>query len=388
MNTTTIVPFDVTQASQLALAMKQLIVQMMNDKVLVEGVHYGTIPGTNKPTLYKPGAEYLASAHKLNNTFYPLTVIEDWEHGFFFYRYECRLTHRETGELYGTGVGSCNSMEAKYRWRWVSEEQLPAGFDVNELERKDGRKTLSEFGFAIDKAETGGQYGKPADYWQVFKDAIANGTAKAIQKKTSKGAEYAAYEISVGSTSYRIPNNEPYDLVNTLDKMAQKRALIAAALIATNASEFFTQDLEDFIQSPVISVADEIPVTSNGLDELSLKELHIATPRADNRHQGRTPASAPETPQTGAQGENPAILKTSPVGEMTIKRKDANSKPYAVIAGVTFFSGELLRAAGFDMTSSEWKTPGRYPFPDGVKVVVGYHMDGDYKVPASVEIVD
>lgn len=98
--------------------------------------------------------------------------------------------------------------------------------------------------------------------------------------------------------------------------------------------------------------------------------------------------SMTETTQTGAQGENPAILKTSPVGEMTIKRKDANSKPYAVIAGVTFFSGELLRAAGFDMTSSEWKTPGKYPFPDGVKVVVGYHMDGDYKVPASVEIVD
>jgi hypothetical protein len=31
--------------------------------------------------------------------------------------------------------------------------------------------------------------------------------------------------------------------------MAQKRALIAAVLIATNASDYFTQDMEDFIDA-------------------------------------------------------------------------------------------------------------------------------------------
>jgi hypothetical protein len=40
--------------------------------------------------------------------------------------------------------------------------------------------------------------------------------------------------------------NNPQDIVNTIDKMAQKRALVAAVLIAVNASEFFTQDLEDY----------------------------------------------------------------------------------------------------------------------------------------------
>jgi hypothetical protein len=34
-------------------------------------------------------------------------------------------------------------------------------------------------------------------------------------------------------------------VVNTIQKMAQKRALVAATLIATSASEFFTQDVED-----------------------------------------------------------------------------------------------------------------------------------------------
>jgi hypothetical protein len=41
-------------------------------------------------------------------------------------------------------------------------------------------------------------------------------------------------------------NPNPADLVNTIDKMAQKRALVAAVLIAVNASEFFTQDIEDY----------------------------------------------------------------------------------------------------------------------------------------------
>ena len=44
---------------------------------------------------------------------------------------------------------------------------------------------------------------------------------------------------------YRNPNPDGADVVNTIQKMAQKRALVAATLIATSASEFFTQDVED-----------------------------------------------------------------------------------------------------------------------------------------------
>ncbi|MFB2835053.1 hypothetical protein [Floridanema evergladense] len=44
------------------------------------------------------------------------------------------------------------------------------------------------------------------------------------------------------------PNPRIYDAVNTICKMAQKRSLVAAVLIATGASEFFTQDLEDIAE--------------------------------------------------------------------------------------------------------------------------------------------
>ena len=34
-------------------------IQLVMEKVMTEGEHYGVIPGTNKPTLLKPGAEKL-----------------------------------------------------------------------------------------------------------------------------------------------------------------------------------------------------------------------------------------------------------------------------------------------------------------------------------------
>lgn len=44
-------------------------------------------------------------------------------------------------------------------------------------------------------------------------------------------------------SKYRTLN--PYDVANTLEKMAEKRAFVAAVLIATAASDIFTQDIED-----------------------------------------------------------------------------------------------------------------------------------------------
>ena len=40
-------------------------------------------------------------------------------------------------------------------------------------------------------------------------------------------------------------NQEPYTLLNTINKIAQKRAYVAATLMATALSQNFTQDLED-----------------------------------------------------------------------------------------------------------------------------------------------
>lgn len=223
------------------------------EKVLRDGVDYGVTPGTGeKPSLKKAGAEKMASFFGLAPSFTDVQVVEDWtgkEHDgepFFYYRQRCTLWRGD--RQIGAADGSCNSWEKKYRYRWVSEYDLPSGVDKSTL-RSQGGKT-SEFSFAIEKAETGGQYGKPAEYWKRWKDAIASGAAKPIKRKAKSGKELDAFEMD--STVYAIKNLDVAEQTNTILKMAQKRALVAAVLIATNASEYFTQDLDDFVDGKIV----------------------------------------------------------------------------------------------------------------------------------------
>lgn len=229
---------------QQALARRQAIVDA-TQALMREGIDFGTIPGTPKPTLLKPGAEKLCTLFGLCPTFFLEASEEDWDgthhngEPFFYYRYKCVL--ERNGYQIGQGVASCNTWESKYRYRWVSEADIPPGIPKNTLRSRDG--AIAEFAFAVEKAETSGRYGKPAEYWQRFKDAIAAGEARRVQRETKAGKTMDAWEI--GAAVYRVPNPDVYDQVNTAQKMAQKRALIAATLIAINASEFYTQDLED-----------------------------------------------------------------------------------------------------------------------------------------------
>jgi hypothetical protein len=60
----------------------------------------------------------------------------------------------------------------------------------------------------------------------------------------------AECEGSANSKEKRYRNQDVYSLVNTLQKMAIKRALVGATLQATGTSGFFTQDLDDFEDTP------------------------------------------------------------------------------------------------------------------------------------------
>lgn len=253
-------------------------------EILVEGVDYGTIPGTEKPCLYKAGSEKLCSTFGFDPRFEVLDKIENFsdESGLFHYTILCRLIHIGTGAEIATGIGSCNSKENRYRWRWVQEEDIPAYLDKKTLRKKDS--TVSEPQFAVDKAETTGQYGKPAEYWQRFKDAIANRTAYAGSRKTAKGTEMATWNIP--GTIWRIPNDEIFTLANTIQKMATKRALVAATLIGTNASETFSQDLEDmmdfsadFVSGKATPVVKTLPVEET--TSLEKKDEPATSPAAD-----------------------------------------------------------------------------------------------------------
>jgi hypothetical protein len=106
--------------------------------------------------------------------------------------------------------GSCNSFESKYRWRKADRVCPVCGAAA----------------ILKSKFDDGG--------WFCFK------------KKDGCGANFTAGDPEIERQQVgRIPNPDVCDLVNTIQKMAQKRAFVGATLLAVNASEFFTQDIED-----------------------------------------------------------------------------------------------------------------------------------------------
>lgn len=161
-------------------------------QVLKAGPDFGVIPGTDKPSLLKPGAEKIIDALNLWPDYEPLTTVEDYEKPLFAYRYRCVLRSRGANDAIASGIGSCNSMESKYRWRGIPE-------------------------------------------WVVTSEE----KARAVDTKTRKKRNGGTFLV------YLLPNDDIFSQVNTLDKMAQKRSLIAAVL-DLGFSEQFTQDVEDY----------------------------------------------------------------------------------------------------------------------------------------------
>ena len=187
------------------------------DGIMKSAVDYGVIPGSSKPTLLKAGAEKATSFFGLNPRFVDAEVVNDWtgeQHGgepFFFYRRTCNLWRGDV--LVASAGGSCNSWEKKYRYR-SGERICP----------QCGKPTIIK-----GKVEYGGG-------WLCF------------SKKGGCGAKFPddAPEITKQEVG-QVKNPDVADLVNTILKMADKRALVAATLIATGLSEYFTQDIDDFV---------------------------------------------------------------------------------------------------------------------------------------------
>ncbi len=230
----TLTPKQFTEREQLIKDLREM---------LVEGTDYGVIPGTEKPTLLLPGAQKVCAYFGYVPRYTFDVAIEDWsgaQHGepLFYYRLVCDL--EKDGKRVGSGLGSCNSWETKYRFRWMTNP--PAGMDRDKLVTRDA--SLYEPAFAIKAKETGGKYGKPLSYWERWDAAIASGEAvKDETRKTKDGRPMTGYRM--GGVEYRVPNESFPDTINTVLKIGKKRAYIDGTLSATGLSQYFHQDLED-----------------------------------------------------------------------------------------------------------------------------------------------
>lgn len=205
---------------------------------------FGIIPGTPKPSLYKPGAEKLRLVYGLTTEQECIDKIVDLDRPYLQYTYRCTVKSK-TGQVLAQCEGSCNSMEVKFGYLWKSIHELPEGTDISKCLSKTSGKKLQEFDFAIGKGETSGAYGKSQEYWDRWRNAIDTGIARRITRKSKNGKDLDAWELDETVTVYRVPNPDVIGNMNTIMKMAQKRAFVGAILMATGASEFYTQDIED-----------------------------------------------------------------------------------------------------------------------------------------------
>lgn len=156
-------------------------VQEVMRAVMKKDVHFGIIPGTDKPTLYKPGAEVLCMAFRIADGY----AVEDLStDGMVRYRVTCTGTHQTTGVVLGAGMGEASSGEEKYKWRKAFDPEFAATPD---------------------------------------------------NMRRVKHGKYTTQQV----------RTEPADLANTILKMANKRAKMAMVLNVTAASDCFSQDLED-----------------------------------------------------------------------------------------------------------------------------------------------
>jgi hypothetical protein len=193
------------------------MIQEVMKSVMKNGTHYGTIPGTPKPTLFKPGAEKILMTFQLvcgDPNISDLSVPDEAR-----YRVVVPVLTR-AGVLVGSGCGECSSSEEKYRWR---KPVCPEEFD----ETPEDRKRVKWF-----KGREG---------------------AKPYQQKQVR--------------------MQPVDVANTILKMAHKRALIAATLVTTAASDVFDQDIEDLPEGMETHTPPREPV--------KMPTAKTATPPAD-----------------------------------------------------------------------------------------------------------
>lgn len=171
---------------ELVIAKRQLVVDLM-DRMLINGKDYGVLPGTSDMMLFKAGAEKLAQLFLLSvTTEMSSDSIEDWDKGFFYYRYKATVRDR-TNFVIADQEAACSSHESKYRYRWVGEKFATEQQKAQAVERKK-------------------RQGRGGEYW-----------------------------------SLKVDNPDPADVQNTVMKMAQKRAYVGAVRIATGVSDIFIQ---------------------------------------------------------------------------------------------------------------------------------------------------
>jgi hypothetical protein len=166
-------------------------VQEVMRGVMKDGTHFGTIPGTPKPSLWKAGAEVLSMTFRLAPIIESRVVADDLECEWAYTAFK-----RDGSIVQGTCVGF---------------------FEV------EATCTISNL------------------------DGVP--LSRCSARCNNREAKYRSLSL--------------FEIRNTVLKMAEKRAFVSAVLLATGASDIFTQDMEDLPElvrpQPDIKILEQKP---------------------------------------------------------------------------------------------------------------------------------
>lgn len=152
------------------------LLQDMVKNTLVRGIDYGRIPGTPQDSLWDPGSSRIISSFNCYCGQRRILKLEDTNDRIVAC-VEVPIVSRITQQEVASGIGAASTLEVKYKYRWVANPK---------------------------------EWGYDEEATKSF--------------KTKKGKEDGRDVIL-----YRIPNPEHSELLNTIVKMASKRAEVDAA---------------------------------------------------------------------------------------------------------------------------------------------------------------
>ncbi|MEL6382681.1 MAG: hypothetical protein AAFQ89_09435 [Cyanobacteria bacterium J06626_18] len=213
--TTAIASLSIGQAQQINAAIDHYntLVHFVRRSLRLD-LDYGKVQGCgDKPILFKPGAEKIATLFGLRESLERLEAIKDWTgkdfgEPFFSYEYKCTLRDR-SGAVIAECIGSCNSWEEKYRYRTAQRTCPDCGAAAIKRSNYPDKQTGDKGWYCHSKS--GGC------------NAKFDSTDKRITDQEQG----------------KVLNERIFDQVNTIDKMAQKRTFVGAVILAANAANFF-----------------------------------------------------------------------------------------------------------------------------------------------------
>jgi hypothetical protein len=288
------------------------LIQGVMGSVMKVDEHYGKIPGTQKNVLFKSGAEKLCFTFQLTPEFEVREKELPGAHREIVVT--CHLVNRD-GRRVATGVGSCSTMESKYRYRGneliaTGEVVPPRYWDLRKQDAKKAQELIGGPGRVAKKDDAD-------NTWKIF-------------EKGEKGE-----------------NPDIADVYNTVLKMAKKRAHVDATITATACSDIFTQDVEDLPSTgavdvtppPPVAPAAEPPKAPAATRPAPTPTAQKATtkPAATVVEAEFTPVSTPAHP---GEGKAPPTDPTHTAGELAQREQATNEIDPARAAAIEALPAE------------------------------------------------